>query len=87
MRLFTEEFFVPLLAMSVSSTVLIEAIEESNKVEYGLTAGLFSGNEDEIARLFRRNRSWRYLREQTIGRDDRSLARRTTFLRLERFGR
>jgi 1-pyrroline-5-carboxylate dehydrogenase len=46
--LFSEEFFVPILAVGVVDS-LDQAIQESNKVEYGLTAGFFSANEDEIA--------------------------------------
>lgn len=49
--LFTEEFFVPFLAVGVIDS-LDQAFEESNKVEYGLTAGLFSADEDEIARFY-----------------------------------
>jgi len=49
--LFTEEFFVPILAVGVIES-LDQALEESNKVEYGLTAGLFSANEDEIAQFY-----------------------------------
>ncbi len=49
--LFTEEFFVPLLAVGVIDS-LDQALQESNKVDYGLTAGLFSNNEDEIAQFY-----------------------------------
>ena len=45
--LFTEEFFVPFLAIGVVDS-LEQALEEANKAEYGLTAGLFSNKEDEI---------------------------------------
>ncbi len=48
---FTEEYFVPLLAVGTVQS-LDQALVESNKVEYGLTAGLFSRNEDEIARFY-----------------------------------
>ena len=50
-RLFTKEFFVPLLAIGVIDS-LDQALQESNKVEYGLTAGLFSANEDEITQFY-----------------------------------
>lgn len=49
--LFTEEFFVPILAVGVIES-LDQALQESNKVEYGLTAGLFSANEDEISQFY-----------------------------------
>jgi 1-pyrroline-5-carboxylate dehydrogenase len=49
--LFTEEFFVPILAVGVIDS-LDQALQESNKVEYGLTAGMFSANEDEMAKFF-----------------------------------
>ena len=49
--LFTEEFFVPILAVGVVDD-LEQAIQESNKVEYGLTAGFFSANEDEITQFY-----------------------------------
>ncbi len=48
---FTEEYFVPLLAVGTVQS-LEEALAESNKVEYGLTAGLFSQDEDEISRFY-----------------------------------
>ena len=49
--LFTEEFFVPVLAVGEIDS-LDQAIQESNKAEYGLTAGFFSASEDEIARFY-----------------------------------
>jgi 1-pyrroline-5-carboxylate dehydrogenase len=49
--LFTEEFFVPVLAVGTIDN-LDQALQESNKVEYGLTAGLFSANEDEITQFY-----------------------------------
>jgi 1-pyrroline-5-carboxylate dehydrogenase len=49
--LFREEFFVPVLAIGEVSS-LEQAIEESNKAEYGLTAGLFSQNPAEIETFF-----------------------------------
>lgn len=50
-KLFSDEFFVPVLAVGVVAS-LDQALQESNKVEYGLTAGLFSTKEDEIARFY-----------------------------------
>ncbi len=50
-RLFAEELFVPLVVVdSISS--LEEGIQQANATEYGLTAGIFSENEDEIERFF-----------------------------------
>jgi 1-pyrroline-5-carboxylate dehydrogenase len=49
--LFLEELFAPFLAVaSVGS--FDQAIAEANKVEYGLTAGLFSNQQQEIERFF-----------------------------------
>jgi len=50
-RIFHEELFVPFL-VGVSVDSLEEAIEESNKVDYGLTAGIFSQDEKEIEYFF-----------------------------------
>jgi 1-pyrroline-5-carboxylate dehydrogenase len=49
--LFTEELFVPLLAVGEVSG-LEQAIAETNATDYGLTAGIFSGRPEEIARFF-----------------------------------
>jgi 1-pyrroline-5-carboxylate dehydrogenase len=49
--LFVEELFVPLLAVGEVSG-LDQAIAESNKADYGLTAGLFSRSQPEIDRFF-----------------------------------
>jgi 1-pyrroline-5-carboxylate dehydrogenase len=49
--LFREELFAPFLAIGEVSS-LDEAITETNRVEYGLTAGIFSSNQSEIARFF-----------------------------------
>jgi 1-pyrroline-5-carboxylate dehydrogenase len=49
--LFFEELFVPFLAIGVVDS-LDQAILESNKAEYGLTAGFFSAKQDEIDRFF-----------------------------------
>jgi 1-pyrroline-5-carboxylate dehydrogenase len=49
--LFQEELFVPFLAVG-EVTDLDQAIAETNRVEYGLTAGIFSGDPAEIARFF-----------------------------------
>jgi 1-pyrroline-5-carboxylate dehydrogenase len=49
--LFTEELFVPLLALGEVES-LDQALAESNRVEYGLTAGIFSADPAEVARFF-----------------------------------
>jgi 1-pyrroline-5-carboxylate dehydrogenase len=49
--LFLEEFFVPLLAIGEVDS-LDQAIQESNKAEYGLTAGIFSKNQKEVEKFF-----------------------------------
>ena len=50
-ELFRRELFVPLLAVGRVSG-LDEAIAESNKAEYGLTAGIYSADAQEIERFF-----------------------------------
>src|SRR2546425_2999479 len=49
--LFTEELFVPILAVGEVAG-LEQAIAEANKAEYGLTAGIFSKQEEEVERFF-----------------------------------
>ncbi|HEX7336489.1 MAG TPA: aldehyde dehydrogenase family protein [Gemmatimonadales bacterium] len=49
--LFAEELFVPFLAVA-GVTDFDQAIAETNRVEYGLTAGIFTGEQAEIARFF-----------------------------------
>jgi len=49
--LFRTELFAPLLAIGEVSS-FEEAIAESNRTEYGLTAGIYSGNEEEVSRFF-----------------------------------
>ena len=49
--LFFEELFVPFLAVGRVAS-LDEAIAETNKAEYGLTAGIFSQVPAEIERFF-----------------------------------
>jgi 1-pyrroline-5-carboxylate dehydrogenase len=46
-RLFKEELFVPFLVVGEVDS-LAQALEESNSVAYGLTAGIFSRDRDEI---------------------------------------
>jgi 1-pyrroline-5-carboxylate dehydrogenase len=49
--LFERELFVPFLSLGVVSG-LDEALREANKVEFGLTAGVFSAKREEIDRFF-----------------------------------
>jgi len=49
--LFREELFLPLLAIGEVGG-LDEAIAEANAVDYGLTAGIFTGRPEEVDRFF-----------------------------------
>jgi 1-pyrroline-5-carboxylate dehydrogenase len=49
--LFQEELFVPFLAVGEVAD-LDEALHETNRVEYGLTAGIFSGSPADVTRFF-----------------------------------
>jgi len=49
--LFLDELFVPVLAVA-EVTGLDQAIAETNKAQYGLTAGIFSKKPQEIERFF-----------------------------------
>jgi 1-pyrroline-5-carboxylate dehydrogenase len=49
--LFQNELFVPLLAIGEIAS-LDDAIAEANRVEYGLTAGIFTSKQGEIDRFF-----------------------------------
>jgi 1-pyrroline-5-carboxylate dehydrogenase len=51
--LFSEELFVPITLVADILT-LDEAIDLANGTEYGLTAGIFSQDDGEIARFFER---------------------------------
>jgi len=51
--LFSEELFVPITVLGDAAT-LDEAIALANGTEYGLTAGIFSEDDAEIARFFDR---------------------------------
>ncbi|MGB0653141.1 MAG: aldehyde dehydrogenase family protein [Thermoplasmatota archaeon] len=50
-RVFREEFFMPFAAVAVVDS-LEEAVAEYNKVEYGLTAGVMTEDEDEQQYFF-----------------------------------
>jgi 1-pyrroline-5-carboxylate dehydrogenase len=49
--LFMEEYFVPVLSVGAIDS-LEQGILESNRAEYGLTAGLFSQDPDEVETFF-----------------------------------
>jgi 1-pyrroline-5-carboxylate dehydrogenase len=49
--LYREELFVPILAVGEVRS-LDEALAHANRVEYGLTAGIFSSDAREIERFF-----------------------------------
>jgi 1-pyrroline-5-carboxylate dehydrogenase len=49
--LYREELFVPLLSIGEVRS-LDEALAHANGVEYGLTAGIFSGDPAEVERFF-----------------------------------
>jgi len=49
--LFQDELFVPLLAIAEIAS-FDAAVAEANRVEYGLTAGIFTGQQGEIDRFF-----------------------------------
>ncbi len=51
--LFSEELFVPITVIADVVT-LDEAIDLANRTEYGLTAGIYSENENEIRQFFER---------------------------------
>jgi 1-pyrroline-5-carboxylate dehydrogenase len=50
-QVFMEEYFVPFLTIGEIDS-LEQGIEESNKAEYGLTAGIFSQNKEEVEKFF-----------------------------------
>jgi len=50
-ELFMRELFVPFLSVGIVDS-LEQAIAESNKAEYGLTAGIFSKKKAEIEKFF-----------------------------------
>ena len=50
-RLFEEELFVPFLLVDTIAS-LEEGLREANATEYGLTAGIFSEDKDEVERFF-----------------------------------
>lgn len=51
--LFSEELFVPITVLANVMT-LDEALELANRTEYGLTAGIYAENEDDLRTFFER---------------------------------
>ncbi len=51
--LFSEELFVPITVVADVLT-LDEALDLANRTEYGLTAGIYSENEDDLQKFFER---------------------------------
>lgn len=49
-RLFREEMFAPILCVA-DYDKFDDAIELANDVDYGLTAGIFSGNQEEVKKF------------------------------------
>ena len=82
-ELFRRELFVPLLAVGRVSG-LDEAIAESNKAEYGLTAGIYSADPQEIERFFDEVEAGVCYANRPDRRHDRRLARRAGVLRAGR---
>ena len=68
---------------SPTSSTLDEAIDLANSTEYGLTAGIFSEDEREIARVLRPDPGGRHLRQPARRRDDRRVAGHQFVRRLE----
>jgi 1-pyrroline-5-carboxylate dehydrogenase len=52
-RVFREEFFMPFVALRTVDS-FAQGIEEANAVEYGLTAGCFSDDEQELQEFFQK---------------------------------
>ncbi|MBI3563631.1 MAG: aldehyde dehydrogenase family protein, partial [Elusimicrobia bacterium] len=50
-EIFMRELFVPILAVGKVKDI-DQAIAESNRAEYGLTAGIFTAKKDEISKYF-----------------------------------
>jgi 1-pyrroline-5-carboxylate dehydrogenase len=51
--LFSEELFVPIIVIADVLTI-DEALDLANRTEYGLTAGIYSENEDDLQKFFER---------------------------------
>ena len=76
--LFSEELFVPITVMA-DVLSLDEALELANRTEYGLTAGIYSENEDDLQNVLRADPGGRHLCQSSRRRDDGRMARRQPF--------
>ncbi|MCL7388287.1 MAG: aldehyde dehydrogenase family protein [Thaumarchaeota archaeon] len=65
-RLWREELFVPILLVKEFNT-LEEAIEMANDSDYGLTAGIFSENKEEIEMFFNKIQAGVVYANRTVG--------------------
>lgn len=65
-RLWKEELFVPILLVKEFDT-LEEAIEMANDSDYGLTAGIFSKNKDDVKMFFERIQAGVAYANRTVG--------------------
>ena len=54
-RLFKDELFVPLVVLDEFED-LDEALDKANRTEYGLTAGIFTNDRNEVEKFFRKIR-------------------------------
>ena len=82
-RLFKDELFMPLVVVDEFKTIE-EAFAKVNDTEYGLTAGIFSENPQEVTNLHEPSAIRRPLRKPKRRSNHRSMARRTILYRLER---
>ena len=83
--LFREELFVPFLAVGEVES-LDEALAQANRVGYGLTAGIFSGDAAEVARFFDEIEAGVCYANKRTRRHDGRMARGPAVLRLEGLG-
>ena len=81
-ELFKKELFLPLVVVAPVKN-LDEALDEANDTEYGLTAGIFTEDREEITRFFDRIEAGRGLRQPQGWGDNRRLARLPVICRLE----
>ena len=65
-RVNREELFVPILSI-IEVNGLDDALAVANDVDYGLTAGIFSGKTDDVERFFRENRAGVMYANRTAG--------------------
>ena len=81
-RLFRDELFVPFIVVGEVDS-LDEALRLSNDTAYGLTAGIFSHDDEQIRSFLDTIQAGRRLREPPLRRDHRRVARDPELRRLE----